>query len=451
VSETPNASRRDSDLTALSKLLRRLGKNSSQLAFGSAASAALGVLTIALAARSLELAEYGSLILAQQFVYAVDRLVNFQPWQALIKYGTDALASDDRSLFGRLLGFGAVLDFATSALATVLAVGAVLIAAPVAGWGAETVGLVGIYSFVILFNMTGTATAVLRLFDRFDLLAIQQVLAAGCKLIGTLFVYYTGGGLLRFAFVWAIGEAAGYSYLIGQGWRCAGRHGHKVRRSSLRLGGADHPGIWSFLWSTSIYGSIKMSVRTIDALIVGAVLGAASAGLYHIARQVARTAGIVSGPITQAIYPDLAQTWKEGNRALLGQVVYRMCAAGAALGLMIWAVVLIFGRRILALAAGSDFVEAHPVLVWYLLGTAVTLASLAVQPALLALGRPQAPLRAVIVGAVLYFAAIVPLLRIWGLIGAGIAFLVFSMAWTTVMAYSLRKALREASQEAGTR
>lgn len=444
MSSLPQASRRDGDAGALSKLLRRLGKNSGQLAFASVVSAALGVVTIALAARSLGPAVFGSLVLAQQFVYAIDRLVNFQPWQALVKYGTDALAGQDRPLFERLLGFGVALDLITSVVGMGLAVGGVLIAAPLAGWGAETIGLVVIYSVVILFNSTGTATAVLQLFNRFDLLAKQQVFASGCKLIGTLIVYYSGGGLLRFALAWAIGEAVGYSYLIAQGWRSAARNGYRIRRPSLRLATAENPGIWSFVWSTSFYGSIKMSVRTLDALIVGAVLGTASAGLYHVARQVARVAGLLAAPISKAIYPDLAQTWQQGGRELFSRVVYRLGAAGAVLGMTIWVVVLIFGRRIVVLAAGSEFVEAYPVLVWYLLGTAVVLASLAVQPALLALGRPQASLRAVVAGASLYFVAVVPLLQIFGLVGAGMAYLVFAFAWTSVMAYSLRKVLRGA-------
>lgn len=166
-------------------LFRRLLKNSSQLLGGSIAKSALGFGAVLLAARGLGPEKYGFLALIQAYVTIIDKLVNFQSWQALIKYGADTLEENDPTNFKKLIKFRTFLDAGSALLGTLVAIGVGWV---LGVWGAHSPQFTWLmmgYSGVVLFNLIGTPKAILRLFDRFDVAAIQQVAAGVLRLGGS--------------------------------------------------------------------------------------------------------------------------------------------------------------------------------------------------------------------------------------------------------------------------
>src|SRR5690348_11512404 len=84
---------------------------------GTSGTVVLSLLSITLAARALGPREYGILALILTLGQACERLLSFQSWQPLIRYGStfdiESESDDLRSLFK----FGLMLDFAGSAAA----------------------------------------------------------------------------------------------------------------------------------------------------------------------------------------------------------------------------------------------------------------------------------------------------------------------------------------------
>ena len=62
---------------------------------------------------------------------------------------------------------------------------------------------------------------------------------------------------------------------------------------------------------------------------------------------------------------------------------------------------------------------------------------------LLALGRPNDALVARVVGVVAFLGSVVPLSQVWGVVGAGAAFVVGNAVWVLVMAIQLARAHRQ--------
>ena len=105
-------------------------------------AAGFGLVALALTARALGPELLGVLALIEAYAALVDRLVRLEPWQALIKYGADALERNERDAFRSLLKLGALLDVGGAAASAGVAAAVVLIAGPWLGWslGAFAVG-----------------------------------------------------------------------------------------------------------------------------------------------------------------------------------------------------------------------------------------------------------------------------------------------------------------------
>ena len=82
---------------------------------GHLTAAALGLIALALTARALGPEQLGLLALIEAYARVVDRFIRVEPWQALIKYGADALEGDRPEDFRSLLKFGVLVDIGGAA------------------------------------------------------------------------------------------------------------------------------------------------------------------------------------------------------------------------------------------------------------------------------------------------------------------------------------------------
>ena len=99
-----------------------------------------------------------------------ETLATFNSWQAVIKYGSDAIEARNEAGLLQLVKFGFLLDIGSAAAGAVLAL---VLAGPVIrllGWDESLRPMLMLYSLAILLNISGTPIGLLRLFDRFDLL-----------------------------------------------------------------------------------------------------------------------------------------------------------------------------------------------------------------------------------------------------------------------------------------
>lgn len=427
-------------------LLKRLAKNSGYLLGGSVAGSVLGLGSLALTTRALGVEAFGTLILIQVYVTVVDRLVNFQAWQALIKYGADVLEDEQDEKFKTLIKFGTCLDFGTATLGTLVALGGVPLVASWQGWSVQAVDLAYVYSFTILFNLAGTPTAILRLFDEFRLFAVQRVVASATKLAAVAVAFWVGADLWTFGLIWMGGEVIGYVLLVLFGHRELWKQGYtRFWRAPFRDVLSENEGLWSYVWTTNLHGTVRMASLRLDTLVVGGYLGESAAGLYKVAKELGRVLSRLSQPLYKAIYPDLARLWSRNEHRSFARLVFRSGAFAGAGGILVWFGIVAFGDRILALAAGPEYVKAYAVMVWYMLGVVVSVAAFPVTPAVLAMGLPKVPFYTILATTVFYFASLVPLLETFGLIWAGMSFFGFYVVWCVFMAGIMMYKVRNAT------
>jgi O-antigen/teichoic acid export membrane protein len=196
---------------------------------------------------------------------------------------------------------------------------------------------------------------------------------------------------------------------------------------------------WRFVRYAYFHSTLKLGVREFDVLLAGLLLEARDVGHLKLVKQLAGGIGAVSLPLFQMLLPALARANARRDRAQFLRLLRSSAVVGLVLGAAIVGVVAAAGPSGLALAFGPEFVPAYGTLLLWLAGTAISLATIGLHPAQLALGRADASFRSLAVAMGLYYAVILAAVPSVGTFGFAVAFVTFYLAWTALQVHSLTR------------
>lgn len=384
---------------AWSRMLRNAG-----LVLGE--RAVFGLVNLAAAAvavRAVGFEAFGAVVLVHAWARLIGDALRFQSWQAVLRYGAPALAAGDRERLQRLLTLCLRLDLIALAGSLVLAWIAAPYAAELLGWPESTAAAAPWYVLAILFMVSGTPTGLLRLFDRFGILAAQHAINATIRLFGALGVLLLEGSATALIAIWfgaavisggwmlwravSVARAEGCMPGLGGGWRALG---------------AGFPGFVGFVTATNASTTLATALAHATTLAVGASLGASAAGLYGIARQIADAIAKPAKLLGPIVFPEIGRLRAEGRGRALDGLMLRALAAGtagaAAIGLALW----LGGGPLLTLTFGAEALAARDAMVLAGAASALVVWGFALDPALLAAGRAGTALAIQTVAALIF-------------------------------------------------
>jgi O-antigen/teichoic acid export membrane protein len=402
-------------------ILRRVVANAGLLLGGRTVNAVLGLAAVAIAARALGATELGILILIQAFAQFLGEVVKFQSWQTILQYGAAPLAEGRAGDFQRVLRFSLVLDLASTALGVVVGVLGALLFAELLGWGADGAPAAALYMVSVAFMVSATPLGLLRLFDRFDVLAWQAGLISLIRVIGAVLALLLGAGMEGFLLAWAIGTVGSWFYLAGSAWAELHKReltkGFAWREEGKLTDGM--PGAWRFAWNTNLAATLDVAFTHVATLIVGALVGPAQAAYWRVGRQVADALAKPAKLLVPALYPELARLRAEERHHAMWRLARNVGLLAGGVGVAMLAVAWAFGPTLLALVMGEAFVKASEVMTWQVAAAVIGIVALPLEPMLVSLGKPGAAVRVRLVVSVLFLGGLPFLVAQFGLIGAG--------------------------------
>ena len=366
-------------------MARRVFANFRLLLGGRGMAALLNVGALAALARSLELAEVGTVVLVHTYVLAVRGLMNVKPFLAIVRWGLPLLEGGDRQSLRALLELSRRIDRLTALSSAAL--GAAL--APLAGvlmeWESNVVGYCALYSAALLLSGVGTATGYLQLINRFDLLAQQMLVGPAIRFAGALTASLTAPRMETFLVIWGTSIAVEYLFLAWQGRR-------KCAESGLVLSWtgsgsfASFPGMPRFLAATYAQAILEMVPNRVATLMVGASLGPESAALLRAAQNCSTVLTKPATLLSQAVFPDLTRLWNDNHRKFRRLIVKVGLVAGS-VGLCLTLLSLVFGGWLLGTLFGPEFTAAQVLLAWLVLAATFDLGGAPLTPAGYAMDR----------------------------------------------------------------
>ncbi|OAP39800.1 hypothetical protein AU381_09600 [Sinorhizobium glycinis] len=410
---------------------------------GNVLSSIVGLIGFALTARALGPAGYGILALCFSYTRAIERLVSFQSWQPLIKYGAQVQERDDQGAneLRSLLKFGLLLDISAALAGWLIAVVLVLTFAPWLGISEDMSGLVILYCSVLPFQLSGTPTAVLRLYGKFMGLAYGQVATSLIRVSLCAIGALAGGGLFEFALIWMAAQIIGASVLVALAVV-------ELRRQEMLAGlvtapvrgiTALFPGLWRFSISTNLSLTIRTSANEFDTLLVGYLADPTSAGFYHIAKRVGRIAQQAGVQVQAVLYPELARAWAARATVTFHRAVAQMQGLLLGFGLLLIGGLYLLIDPVLKWAVGPAFLAAGPLVVVQSIAVTMTLCGAVIRSALLAMGREDQVLHSVLISTAAFHATALTLIPAIGAMGANVAHIVMASLWLSTMMVSYRR------------
>jgi O-antigen/teichoic acid export membrane protein len=420
---------------------RSLLKNSSYLAASQAVAAVASLAALALAGWSLGVELVGLLILIHSYVDAASNLSKFQSWQLIVRYGGHVLVSDDPSDFKAATSFSIGLDIISSIVGMIGAILLLPVLGPRFGIPAQYMTVALIYCTLIPTYASMTPSGVLRVLDRFDLISWQGTIQPISRAILGAIAWAADAPFIAWLAIWYITSMGSDLYFWFVAWRQMKRRNlHRGVRPILRP--RQLAGAWRFAIHVNLTSSLSGAWAPISRLIVGGLLGPAATAFYAIASSLAAAAQKPTSLLTRAFYPEVArmnlstkQPWK---------LMLRVSAMAGTVGILAIAVVILGGRPLIGLVYGHRFVPAYAPLMVFMPMTLMGAISFPFAPMLLALGRPEAPLVAGVIGTLLYFVIVAPLTWQFGLLGAAGAFVIGYAAMFTVLGAQLLREYRRA-------
>jgi O-antigen/teichoic acid export membrane protein len=394
----------------------------------------LSLVYFALAARALGPAEFGVFALILTYAQLIANFVQFQSWKGLIRYGAMHLSEGRSDKLNRLFGLTASLDIGSAFAGAIIAVACAPLAGELFHWPAAGQTPAVIFASILLLTTGATPSAMLRLFNRFDVAAFAEAVAPLIRLIGSIAAYATGAGVMVFLAIWAV--AAIVQALTE--WTAAiiiNRSGLSIGWRAFRQALDENDRVLPYMLQINASDSVRMSWTQLGTLAVGAVAGPAEAGAFQLARRLAKGVVRPIQPIAMALYPELSRLVAEDDHKQLRTVVARVTLVASALALLVILVIGVGGREMLHLVAGRQFEFAQKFLFLLAVATAIDLAGFAFDPLVSAHGGSWKVLRTNIVAAVGYGVLLALLLPSIGSVGAAIAAIICSILIFVQLAY----------------
>jgi O-antigen/teichoic acid export membrane protein len=416
--------------------------NIGHLLTGNLFGSVIGMLGFVVTARALGPTDYGVLALTYSYTRAVERLISFQSWQPLIKYGAELQGAEHHDAYRSLLKFGLVVDMSAALMAYLVSIGLALLFGPLFGIGDEALRQVLIYSTVLLFQINGLPTAVIRLAGRFRLVAYGTLVGGLVRLALCSIGLVMGADLFFFVIVWTVTQIMGAISLLFMAFLELRRQGvRNLWSAPLRGVTQRFKGLVSFTVGSNVELTLRSSANEFDTLIVGMLADPTAAGLYHIAKRLGRLILQLGVQVQAVLYPDVARMWAQHAFGEFRRTVLQMEILLMVFGLGILAATALCIRPLLYWTAGPQFIAAAPLAVVQMLAVAMLLSGGAVRPALLAMGRQPAILKIVLVATIAFQVTAFSMIPLVGAMGANIAHVVMATFILVGLLFVYRSAL----------
>jgi O-antigen/teichoic acid export membrane protein len=423
-------------------VFRSVIRNASYLGSAKLLGAPLSLIALACAGHGLTALFFGTLMVIHTYATGAGALVKFQTWQFIVRYAAPALHRGDEAFARDTIRFAFGLDIASGLIGMV---GAMALLPWLAGYfdiHGQNLALALFYCTLVPTMSAATATGVLRVLDRFDLIGAQQLATPALRAIGGVISYFGHLGFFGFVVTWYVGDIAGDLIL----WAMAVRELRcRDMLDALRPGlfgtARRLPDAWSFVWTTNIAHSVYSAWGPLSNLVVASMLGPVAAGLYKIAGTLLDSTSKPAELLSRGFYPEIMRLDPDSRQPW--QLGIRVGLIAGGIGLIVALAIMFGGRPVIGLIFGRKYLDAFSLLSLMTWSLVISMASFPLESLLYMVGRQKAALAAQASAVVIYLGGLVVLTRFYGLTGAGIAYLGGTLIVTLFMLAPILSSYRQ--------
>lgn len=432
------------------RLDRRLGPEFSGLSGDSlytgvmlGTNSLVSLIQVVIITHALGLHDYGRFALVVAFVVLVGQFFDVRVGAAATVFGARWLQRSIRGAAG-IFQFTYLIDVVTGIAGFVVVVAlAPFVGPPLIGGGGTA--LIILYAGTLLASTANNSSiAILRLFDRFRLIAVYSVALEAARvalLVAAVTAFDDLTSVVCALLAYEVLLAVVNTFFAT---RAFFQESGGLRLTSLALSEAreDWRPMLGMVFHTNVLAYGRIAQVQLPILLIGAIVGATETGIYKVASTAAALLGAVTAPAAAAIPQRLAKLLAVDRRREAYALVRQATLVFAPVMGVILAGVILLRSPFLELVGGANIVgSTGPALI--LLGAAQAINGILFWnvAALLAAGRSRLVAATALVSAAIQFGLLPPLIIHSGATGAAIAFLVSNVATNVWAAWAALRVL----------
>lgn len=412
--------------------LKKVLKNAGILLSGNMGANVFGLLSVAIFTHSQGAKIFGYYVLFLAFIEIVDKIFNFQTWQAFIKFATDFQVKDEHHNVMMLLKYSFLVDLISLIVATIISLVLSNYAMNFFDIPNEYYSLLLLMSLTIFFKTTEISTGVFRLYDRFKVQAKIAVYSSAIKfaMFGVIAIFTPSFEMFVYATVLAQFITMMMKYFYAKS--VLNEHNItivEILKEKVNMPLLKELKIFSFIVYNNFDVAVRMVSRQLDTVILGKLYGAEIVGIYKIAKEVANLIAKLTDPVYQAIYPEFAKMLANGKKLEAKQMAIKISLYAGGAGLVFYGLFALLGQWAIGFAFGSEFLGAYDVILVYFIAIFIAVISIPLVPILFSYGLAKEAFYNQVIATVVYAIVIYPLTYYYEAIGAAIAYIVFYVVW----------------------
>jgi len=190
--------------------------------------------------------------------------------------------------------------------------------APIIGvllkWSSRLVQCAVLFSVEIVFHFSGTSVGVLRLFDHFNLVAIQKIIVAAVKCVAVLILLILGrDDLTLFVTVYVIADIIGHIVLTVMSIYAICKNNAVSIKGIFKASTKEYnKQFWGFAFWSNLATSIDIPVKQLDVFIMS-FINYDMVAVFKVYKQIGNILVELSVPISQSIMPQFSDLVARGK------------------------------------------------------------------------------------------------------------------------------------------
>jgi O-antigen/teichoic acid export membrane protein len=394
-----------------------------------------GLLSIAIFTHALGAEIFGYYVLFLTYIGIIDRIFNFQTWQAFIKYATDFQIRGEEYNLMMLLKYSFLIDFFSLSVAFLVAFIFVdffmnFFAIPI-----EYTNLAIMMALSILFKVFEISTGIFRLFDEFKIQSKILIYVAVLKLMIFGLIALIQPTFANFIYATVFVQFVALVMKLFYSKQILNQNGFKIKdisREVINYKLIKELKIFSFIVYNNFDVAVRMVSRQLDIVILGKLYGAEVVGIYRIAKEVANIIAKLTDPIYQAIYPEFAKLLSSNKKLEAKKTAKKISLYAGIAGFGFYLLFALLGEFSINLAFGDEFKGAYNIVLVYFIAIFIAIISLPLVPALHAKGLAKEAFWNQLFATIGYVIVLYPLTIYFSATGTAIAYIVFYLIWLSL-------------------
>ncbi|MBM6879751.1 oligosaccharide flippase family protein [[Clostridium] spiroforme] len=265
----------------------------------------------------------GIIAIVTSYATLFNGLFNFQSYNALIKYGAEAIEKKDDYLYKMYIKTALIQDVITAIIAFIVGKCALNWCANIMGWNNEMLLYINIFLITILINITGSLNAILRLNDKFHITGLVAIISNVVKLVLIFIAYILHLQIYYYVLIEIIQifvQNVLRLYYTVQCFKENNMSFMDILKTKLYLDYA----FTKFNIYNNLVSAVDIPAGQAVNLIINKLLGINAVGVYNLFVKAGGIIAQVTDAIGQAIFPEFSIMVARNNIAYVLNICKKM-------------------------------------------------------------------------------------------------------------------------------